>query len=94
MEVKQGKAYLNFDYADDGLTDLYKGLSGFEVCGADSVYKEAEAKIAKGQLVVWNAEIDQPVAVRYGRQDYFAGCLFNTAGLPASSFRTDFLNQK
>jgi len=33
--------------------------------------------------------VPQPVAVRYAFKDFIVGDLFNTEGLPASSFRTD-----
>lgn len=33
--------------------------------------------------------IAHPVAVRYAWENWLVGTLFNTAGLPASSFRTD-----
>ncbi len=89
MEVKAGKMYLNFDFAPHGVTNMYKGLSGFEICGADGEYKEAKAVIEIGQLIVWHNDIKEPKGVRYGWQDYFDGCLFNTDGLPASSFRSD-----
>ena len=49
----------------------------------------AEAKVNKGQLVVWSEEVKEPVSVRYGWMPWINGCLYNTAGLPASSFRTD-----
>jgi sialate O-acetylesterase len=34
-------------------------------------------------------EVTEPVAVRYAFKDFIVGDLFNTEGLPASSFRTD-----
>jgi len=33
--------------------------------------------------------VHKPVAVRYAFEDFVVGELFNTEGLPASSFRTD-----
>ena len=33
--------------------------------------------------------VSDPVAVRYAFKDFIVGDLFNTEGLPASSFRTD-----
>lgn len=40
-------------------------------------------------LEVWSTEVAKPVAVRYGFSNYVDGSLYNTEGLPASSFRTD-----
>ncbi|WP_430934357.1 sialate O-acetylesterase [Saccharicrinis sp. 156] len=89
MELKEGKAYLHFDYAPLGVTNMEKPLNDFEIAGADKVYKTAQAKIIKGQLEVWSDEIMEPVHVRYGWKCYFEPSLFNTAGLPASGFRTE-----
>jgi len=33
--------------------------------------------------------VKEPMAVRYAYKDYVKGDLYNTEGLPASSFRTD-----
>lgn len=40
-------------------------------------------------LVIESHKVAAPVAVRYGFKDYLTGNLFNSAGLPASPFRTD-----
>ena len=40
-------------------------------------------------LRFWSTEVAKPVAVRYGFSNYVDGSLYNTEGLPASSFRTD-----
>jgi hypothetical protein len=37
----------------------------------------------------WNDSIPKPVSVRYGFHSWAEASLFNTEGLPASSFRTD-----
>ena len=65
-----------------------------EICGTDSVYHDAEARINKGQLIVWHKNIKEPIGVRYAWKDYFDACLFNTEGLSASSFRTDCMENK
>lgn len=89
MEVKDGKATLQFDCAPQGITDLGRGFRDFEIAGADQVFYPAEVKNLKGRLQVWSPEVPAPVAVRYGWKNFLEGSLFNTAGLPASSFRTD-----
>lgn len=91
MEIKDAKAYLSFDYAPDGVCSMEQKLENFEISGADQVFYPAKAEIKKGQLIVWNDEVKEPTIVRYGWKSYLNGCLFNTAGLPASSFRTDHL---
>lgn len=89
MEIKESKAYLHFDFAPDGVCNMGQELKDFEIAGADKVYYPAEAIIKKGQLIVWSDEVKIPVNVRYAWKSYVEASLFNTAGLPASSFRTE-----
>ena len=47
-------------------------------------------KIENNQVIVWSDDITSPFAVRYAWADNPAEAnLYNTAGLPASPFRTD-----
>lgn len=63
----------------------------FEIAGADKVFYPAKAEVSeKGKdVIVFADEVKNPVAVRYGYKNYVKGCLFDSEGLPASSFRTD-----
>jgi sialate O-acetylesterase len=89
-EIKEGKVKLLFDYYENGLSSFGGPLSGFEIAGADKVFHPAEAKInGDKSLSVWSENVATPVAVRYAFKNCEAGSLFNTGGLPASSFRTD-----
>jgi len=89
-EIKDGKVKLSFNYTDNGLSSYGMPLTGFEVAGADKVFHPAKAKInGDKSLSVWSSQVSQPVAVRYAFKNCEAGSLFNTAHLPASSFRTD-----
>lgn len=94
MEVVEGRARLKFDYAPNGLSFFGKEPSGFEIAGEDRVFHPAQARIVPAfwgneGLEVWSDEVPEPVAVRYGYTNYVDGSLYNTEGLPASSFRTD-----
>lgn len=89
MTVKDHEVALQFDYAPLGVFNYGKALNGFQVAGKDKIFHSAEAKIVKGQLTIWSDAVKNPVAVRYGWSDWVDGSLFNTSGLPASSFRTD-----
>ncbi|MGB5419445.1 sialate O-acetylesterase [Algibacter sp.] len=90
MRIKGNIIAIEFDYAPNGLTTFNKELNGFKVAGADKIFHDAEAKLLKGgKLIVSSDKVEQPIAVRYGWQDWISGSLYNTAGLPASSFRTD-----
>ncbi len=89
-EIKDGKVKLSFNYTENGLSSYGKPLTGFEVAGADKVFHPAKANINGDKSIsVWSSEVSQPVAVRYAFKNCEAGSLFNTEGLPASSFRTD-----
>jgi sialate O-acetylesterase len=89
MEVKGDKTILHFDYADNGFTTLGKPLDGFAVAGSDRRFYPATAVIKGKTIEVTCDSVPQPVAVRYGWENFITGTLFNNAGLPASSFRTD-----
>ncbi len=90
MKVKNDKIILSFRYADGGLVlKSQNGAHHFLIAGPDSVFKEAEVKIKGNKLVISHPEIKNPVAVRYAWSNTEESTLFNGAGLPASSFRTD-----
>ncbi|WP_075695297.1 sialate O-acetylesterase [Cellulophaga lytica] len=92
MQVSGNKVYVKFSYAPNGVANFGKEMLGFKVAGKDKIFYDAEAKIVKGQLEVSSKQVQTPIAVRYGWADWVDGSLFNTAGLPASSFRTDDWN--
>jgi sialate O-acetylesterase len=99
MEVTQDqKIKVNFEFAERGLSSFGKVLNGFEISGEDHVFYPALAQINKDFSVsVWSEKVTEPVAVHYGFSNCIEGTLFNTAGLPASPFRTDswtFWNNK
>jgi len=90
--TKDGKCVLNFNYCDLGLTSFGKPLADFEVAGEDKIFYPAKAIFTKDKpksLTVWSDQVPKPVAVRYAFKNWAEASLFNTQGLPASSFRTD-----
>ncbi len=90
MKVRNGKAIISFEYADGGL--VMKPLDGetnFVIAGKDSNFVKAEVKVVSKALVVYSPEVKHPVAVRYTWSNTEEATLFNKAGLPASTFRTD-----
>ncbi|MEJ2052586.1 MAG: hypothetical protein P8X42_01585, partial [Calditrichaceae bacterium] len=90
MQTDGNKIVLTFDHVADGLqTSDGKSLKGFSIAGADKQFKWAKAKIEGDKVVVWNADIKNPVAVRYAWASNPECNLVNSAGLPASPFRTD-----
>jgi sialate O-acetylesterase len=90
MKVAKDKIILSFDYAESGL--VLKGRNGgfnFLVAGQDGVFKKAIVRVQGKNLIVSHPEVFDPVAVRYAWSNIEESTLFNKAGLPASSFRTD-----
>ncbi|MBS0226464.1 MAG: beta galactosidase jelly roll domain-containing protein [Proteobacteria bacterium] len=91
MHVEQRRAILSFDIGARWLA--VRGgdaLKGFQLAGADQVFHEADASIEGGRIVVQSVAVPAPVAVRYGwNDDPGMANLINSAGLPASPFRSD-----
>ena len=81
---------LKFSQLAGGLVAKDGALKTFELAGADGIFAPAEAVIEGDTIVIRVAAIHAPVAARYAWSNYPAGCnLYNAAGLPAASFRTD-----
>ncbi|MGC9363439.1 MAG: sialate O-acetylesterase [Fidelibacterota bacterium] len=86
--VKGKKVIIRFDYAD-GL-HLKPGVPAeFLIAGKDKVFYPADVKIRSDRLIVSSKKVKAPVAVRYSWSNTSGASLFNAAGLPASTFRTD-----
>src|SRR5678810_683019 len=65
MQVQKNKIKVLFNNADMGL--ISKGaLTEFFIASEDQKFMPAEAKIEGNSIVVWNKNIEKPVAVRYG----------------------------
>lgn len=92
MEIKGSRIEISFDHAESGLVahNKYGYLFGFSVAGADQVFHWAIAYIKDNKVTVYNDEVPNPVAVRYGWVDNPEDAnLFNQEGLPAAPFRSD-----
>ncbi|MCE5251972.1 sialate O-acetylesterase [bacterium] len=90
MKVEGGAVRLKFTHTADGLkTPVNEALAGFEIAGSDKVFHSADARIEGNEVVVSSDRARNPVAVRYGWDDNPRCNLYNSAGLPASPFRTD-----
>ena len=88
--VVEGKLiHLTFNNAEKGLTSFGKELSHFTVANENRKFQPAKAYITNKGITLVVPDMDKPVAVRYAFDDFVVGDLYNTAGLPASSFRTD-----
>lgn len=80
--------YVQFDFVGQGIQAKDK-LTGFEIAGADRRFFPAMAAIEGAEVRVWSDSVREPVAVRYGYDNLAVPSLFNSGGLPASTFRSD-----
>lgn len=76
-----------FDHAE-GLTARDGAPRTFEVAAADKKFVPAEARIDGQSVVATASGVSTPVYVRYGWSDNPDCNLYNSAGLPASPFRS------
>jgi sialate O-acetylesterase len=89
MNVRGNKAYASFYHAGAGLKAQSGQLDGFAVCGSDSQFVWGTATPMGDSVEVYSSQISTPVAVRYSWASNPVGDLCNSAGLPASPFRSD-----
>lgn len=91
MTIKNDTINLKFNYTDLGLTSFGLGLSDFEIAGANKVFYPATVTAAdfNYSLNIRSSSVSNPMYVNYAFKNYVEGSLFNRAGLPASSFRTE-----
>ena len=89
MKIEGSIVKLTFDHAKNGLTTFGEELKNFKVAGENKNFVPAQAFITNQGISLYAPQVEKPVAVRYAFDDFVIGELFNTEGLPASSFRTD-----
>jgi sialate O-acetylesterase len=90
MTVEGNKVRLTFRHLGGGLVAKGGPLKQFMICGVDKKWAWGDAVIDGDTVVVSSAAVAAPVAVRYAWADEPEGAnLYNKAGLPASTFRTD-----
>ncbi len=89
MKVKGSSIELSFNHVGGGLIAKDGKLTGFTIAGADQKFVPAEAEIKGNKIIVSSSSVAQPVAVRFGWENWPVLNLWNKAGLPATPFRTD-----
>jgi sialate O-acetylesterase len=89
MKREENAIRLSFDHTEGGLVASGATVPGFSIAGLDRVFVDAEAKIDGNTVVVSSPSVSDPAAVRFAFTNTSESRLFNGAGLPASSFRTD-----
>ncbi len=80
---------IHFTDLADGLVAPGGTLRGFTLAGDDGIFHPASAIIVEDTVLVSSPAVPTPTAVRYAWANVADGNLFNTAGLPASPFRSD-----
>jgi sialate O-acetylesterase len=89
MKIEGNKIRIKFRYTDKGLVSKGGELKGFAIAGKDKRFYWADAEISDDEVIVWSSNVPEPVAVRYAWAANPVCNLYNSAGLPASPFRTD-----
>jgi sialate O-acetylesterase len=92
QSIENGKIVLTFNNVAEGITSKdTEALRWFSIADHDRKFVWAKTRmIGKDKIEVWNEAIKTPQYVRYAWQDNPEGVNFyNSAGLPASPFRTD-----
>jgi sialate O-acetylesterase len=89
MEIKNAQAIISFKFNGSGLTFTGSKITEIYIAGNDKIFYPANAKIDNKNLVVWNDNVKNPVAVRYEFRNAAIGNLFSNNGLPVAPFRTD-----
>jgi sialate O-acetylesterase len=77
-----------FDHAT-GLTFHDNPVGGFELAGADHIFKPADARLENDTVVVSSSAVPHPLYVRYGWMGVVTSNLYNAAGLPTSTFTSE-----
>ncbi|MEM6334636.1 MAG: sialate O-acetylesterase [Planctomycetota bacterium] len=90
-EIDGDRVIISFDNEAGGLAARDgDAIKGFVIADSSRRFRWAKAVVEGDRIVVTEAKVPHPQAVRYGWADnpYWAN-LVNDAGLPASPFRTD-----
>jgi sialate O-acetylesterase len=64
-------------------------VTEFYIAGEDKIFKPAQAKIEKNNILVWSKDVLKAVAVRFGFRNGALLNLYNNEGVPVNLFRTD-----
>ena len=89
VTVQSGALRVWFDHAE-GFTTRGQPLDGFEVAGADHQFVAAEARLEGSSVIVSAPGVAEPVYVRYLWRNFPPAPLYNAAGLPASTFSSEW----
>ena len=88
--IKGSELEVFFKYADDGISP-WEDVRGFEIAGADGVFKRANVKFNESNksYILSNPDISDPKEVRYCFKNFQIGNVVNHRNLPLVPFRSD-----
>ena len=87
IRIEKNKVYVMFDH-NEGLYFKPESESLFELAGADGIFFPARARINNEQVELRSKKVKEPIYVRFAWGNTSISNLFNSAGLPASSFNS------
>lgn len=94
-KVSGNRIIIEFSSIGNRLVTKGNDLKYFAIAGADKKFVWANARIEGNTVVVWSDEVEKPLAVRYAWADNPEGAnLYNSQGLPASPFSTEYVTRK
>lgn len=94
-----GKVWIEFTHADLGFYPR-NNIEGFEVAGADMVFKPVKGdaiyvrELDKNFIQIEASEVDSPQYLQYCYHPWAKGTLYNTFDLPVLAFRTKLPENK
>ena len=89
MKIEQGRVILQFDHAGDGLACQGDHPKGFQICGPNRLYVEAQAEIRGSRIELSSPKVPMPAEASYGWANFLEANVYNDAGLPMIPFKTD-----
>jgi sialate O-acetylesterase len=89
FKIEKDKIRIYFDNAENGLTSKGAEPNEFYIAGDDKKFHPATVRIEGSTVIVWNKDVKNPVAARFGFTNTAIPNLFSKEGLPVSIFRTD-----
>jgi len=88
MTIDGNVIKIQFDNIEEGLAAKDNKLTEFEIAGKDGRFVKAVARLVRDEVWVTAPKVREPVSARYCWRNGAVASLFNSAGLPASQFRT------
>ena len=91
MVIKNNHITLRFKFQKNDAFISQKEVKGFTIAASNRKFHPAKVLFSNDMksIILYNEEVKNPVAVRYGFEDCFESNLKTKSGLPISVFRTD-----